>query len=209
VVEEEDEDQGEDDHAQDLEDDSGVVDDGHYPDTEDAQQSGAQQDEGSHVAKRAGVGADVHSHVVEHRDQDQRHGGDHGGHGEDPGEEVDPPGEPRKGPTGEVLRPLVDRARDREVRADLGEVESDDQLADDDDGPAPVEERPGQEEAEDEKSEDAGAWRDVREGDREARIDTQRAPELLLVAELLQVADVSVMCRFQGFPSPYYIQSPR
>ena len=153
----EDEDQREDDHAEDLEHHAGVVDDRDQADAEDAQQRGAQQDERCHVAKRVRVGPDVHAHVVEKRDQYQRHCGHDSGDGQDASKEVDPAGEPGVRPARQILRPLVDGSRHREVRADLGEVEGDDQLADDDDGPAPAEEGPCKKQAQDEQSEDAGA----------------------------------------------------
>src|SRR5258708_1229068 len=81
---------------------------------------------------------------------------------------------------GEVLGPLVDGPRAREMRAHLGEVEADDQLSDDDDGPAPEERRAGQADTQDEKGEDSSRRRDVGEGDREAGVNPQHPPRLLL-----------------------------
>ena len=58
--------------------------------------------------------AHVPAHVVERRDQRQRQRHADGGDGEDAGEQVDPAGEPRVRLPGEVLRPLEDRAGDRD-----------------------------------------------------------------------------------------------
>src|SRR4029077_5562318 len=141
--------------------------------------------------------------VVDERNQHEWNGGDDRGHGEHAGEQVDPPCEPRVRAVRQVLGPLIDRSRDREVRADLGEVEADDQLSDDDDRPAPVEESARQRDAEDEQSEDTRGRRDVRESDGEAGVDAEDAAELLLVAEASKVTYVSLVCLFlQGYPSP-------
>ena len=78
------------------------------------------------------------------------------------------------------------------MRAELGEIEADDQLPDDDDRPAPEEGRAGQAETEEIKSEDAGRRRDVGERDREARVHAKRAFELLRIPESGEVVDVMV-----------------
>src|SRR5258708_11086085 len=104
---------------------------------------------------------------------------------------------------GEVLGPLVDGPRDREMRAHLGEVEADDQLSDDDDGPAPEERRAGQADTQDEKGEDSSRRRDVGEGDRKAGVDPQHPPQLLLVAEPREVSNVgTVSMVLQVVPLP-------
>ena len=202
MVIEEDQDHRENHHAEDLENDSCVVDDRHQAHTEDAEERGAQQHERGHVALGVRVGANLRAeHIVDEGDQDQRNRSNDCGHSQHAGEEIDPPCEPRVRPVGQVLGPLVHRARDREVRADLSEVQRDDELADDDDGPAPEEEAAGQGDAEDEQREDAGRRRDVRKGNGKARVDTQGPAELLLVPKLRQVTDVSLVCLFlQGFP---------
>src|SRR5262249_60087616 len=68
---------------------------------------------------------------------------------------------------------------------------------------APVEERTREEDAEDEQSEDARARRDVGKGNGPTGVEAERPAELLLVAELLQVADVHVMCGFHVLPLPW------
>ena len=193
MVIEEDQDQRENDHAEDLEHDPGVVDERDDPHAENAQEGRAEEDDGGHVALSVEVGADAHAHVVQQRNEDERDGGHYRSDCEHPSKQVDPAGEPGVGSVGQVLGPLVDRSGDREVRADLGEVEADEQLADHDDGPAPEEGGTGQADAQDEKGEDAGRRRDVREGDREAGVDPQHPPQLLLIPEPREVLNVSVM----------------
>ena len=156
MVVEEHEDQREHHHAKDFEHHAGVVDESDDPDAEDAEQGRAQEHEGGDVPLGVEVGWDVATeHVVDQGDQDQGYGRDDGGHGQDTGEQIDPAGEPCIRPIREVLGPLVHGPRDREVRADLGEVQPDDQLADHDDGPAPEERWTGEADTEDEQSEDA------------------------------------------------------
>ena len=109
------------------------------------------------------------------------------GRGQDAGPEVEPAGEQAEGPVRQSLRPLVDRAGDREVAGELGEVEGDEELADDDERPRPEERRPADEEAEADEGERAGRDADVAERDREVRQEAERASQLRLDAQALQV----------------------
>src|SRR5487761_1037919 len=63
--------------------------------------------------------------VVEQRDENERDGRHDRRDGEHSRKKVDPAGEPGVGSVREVLGPLVDGARNREVRAHLGEVQPD------------------------------------------------------------------------------------
>ena len=98
--------------------------------------------------------------------------------------QVDPAREPRvRLGLAEELRPLEDRARDREVARDLGEVQRDDELAERDDRERPDERAAERADAEDEQREDAGRRRDVAERRGERAEEVQPAVQRLLVAE--------------------------
>ena len=200
-MEEKQKDEREHDHAEDLEYDPRVVDDCHQAHAEDVQQRRAGKHKRPHCDLGLRVVRDADSQVVEQRDEDDGHGHVDRGNGQDPGEEIDPAREPRVVAVGEVLGPLINGAGDREMGADLGEVERDDELTDRDEGPAPDESRTADPDAKRIKSEDAGRRRYVREGDREARVDTECAPELLLVAKAREITNVVVCLFLQRFPS--------
>ena len=165
---EEEQHQREDHHAKDLEYNARVVDEGNEPHAKDIQQSRAGQDEGADCHLCLRVVRDVQAQVVEKRNEDDRDCHVDRGDGEDPREEIDPTREPGVVPVRQVLRPLVDRAGDGKMRADLGEVESDDELTQGDERPAPDEGRAAKADAQGVESEDAGRRRDVRESDGEA-----------------------------------------
>src|SRR5207237_4205770 len=133
-------------HAEDLEHNTRVVDDRHEPDAEDVQRGGADQRDHRDGDLSAGVVRQVDPDVqaVQQGNDHDRDGHVHRANGEHAGKQVDPAGEPGEVLAGQVLGPLVDRSGDGEVRAELGEIEADDQLPDDDDRPAQEEGRAGQ-----------------------------------------------------------------
>ena len=124
----------------------------------------------------------------------------HGGHRDDLRAQVDPAVEPRPVLAGDLLRPLVDRAGQRVVRGQLGELEGDHHLPEEDDRPEPDERPPGEQEAEVGRLEHAGQDRDVREAGGEARERAERPIELLLVAETRQVSAVVIGCGHAYLP---------
>ncbi len=99
VVIEDQQHQRENHHAEDLEHHAGVVDERHDPDAENAEQGRAQENERGDVALGVEVGPDAGAqHVVEQRDEDQRHSGHDRRHREDAREQIDPAREPRISP---------------------------------------------------------------------------------------------------------------
>ena len=188
--------QREHEHAEDLEDHPGVVDDGDQSHAVDVQHrdhhQGDQRDD--ELGVQHGVGAAraeaVPAQAVQRGDQRQRQRRHHRGDGDDAGEQVDPAGEPGVGPVREVLRPLEHRAGHRVVAGDLREVQRDDELAERDHRPGPDEHPAQRGQAEREQGEDPGRRRDVAERHRERAAEPERAFQLLLVAVLGEVGGV-------------------
>ena len=188
--------QREHEHAEDLEDHPGVVDEGDQPHAVDVQhgdhhESDQRDDE---LGVQHGIGVThaeaVPAEAVQRRDERQRERRHHGGDGQDASEQVDPAVEPGVGPVRQVLGPLEDRAGDRVVARDLGEVERDDELAERDHRPGPDEHPAEGGQAQREQGEDPRRRRDVAERDRERAAQPERAPQLLLVAVLREVGGV-------------------
>ena len=119
---------------------------------------------------------------------------------DDLGTQVDPAGVPGPGRARQLLRPLVDRAGERIVRRELGELQRDGHLAEEDDRPGPDEGAAGEEEAQGGGLEHAGQDRDVREARREAREAPERAVQLLLVPERREIVRVGVVRFAHGPP---------
>ena len=195
VVVERHQDQREHEHAEDLEQHPGVVDDRDQPHAVDVQHGDHHQRDqrddflGAQAARVQAVPAEP----VQRGDQRQRQRGHHRGHGDDAGEQVDPPGEPGVAAAGQVLRPLEDRAGHGIVAGHLGEVQRDDELAERDDRPGPDEHPAQRGQAQREQGEDAGRRRDVAERDRERAEHPERPLEFLLVAETGQVGGIPVL----------------
>ena len=116
----------------------------------------------------------------------QRDGGDR----DDRRREHHPAGEPGDVRRAEPLGPVVDRARDRIARGELAEAERDHQLAGEHHRPRPPVGRAAEREAEVEELERAGEDRDVADPRREGGEAPERAVELLLVAELVELGIV-------------------
>ena len=114
----------------------------------------------------------------------------HGGDRHDRADDVDPAGHPRRVAAGDLLGPLVDRARYRILRGHLHEAQRDQDLAADDDRPRPPHAGTRVQVAEAEQRGDAGQDRDVAEPGRERGEAPQRPVELLLVTEAGKLAAV-------------------
>ena len=116
-----------------------------------------ERDEHEHRRQAGRIRAVQPRRVVGHRAVDAvDHEGDDDrdrGHRHDLGPEVEPAGEPAERAVRQALRPLVDRAGDREMARQLGEHERDQRLADDDDRPRPEERRAAQPDADAEVAE--------------------------------------------------------
>src|SRR5215210_673689 len=110
------------------------------------------------------VRADRDPDVVHHRQQRQRERRHHGRDGQRARPQVDPAREPRVGlGVAQQLRPLEDRAGEREVRGHLGEDERDDELPEGHHREGPDERPAERADPEDEQGEDARRRRDVAE----------------------------------------------
>src|SRR5216683_1043145 len=140
VVGEDQEHQREDHHAKDLKNHAGVVHESHQPYAVDVEDGRADQHQGRDGDLGLCVVWDVQAKVVEQWDQHNGDGYVDRRNSEDAGKQVHPSSDPRVAPVRKVLRPLVHRAGDREVRAHLGKVEGDDELTERDDWPTPKEE---------------------------------------------------------------------
>ena len=95
---------------------------------------------------------------------------------------------------GQPLGPVVDRAGDGIARGQLGEAQRDHDLTGEDERPRPPVRRAAEREAEVEELERAGEDRDVGDPRRERGEASERAVELLLVAELGKVGVVRPGC---------------
>ena len=125
------------------------------------------------------------------RRQDERHRDRDGRRRQDAGPEVDPAREPAERLVRQALRPLVDRSGHREVARELGEVQRDERLAEDDERPRPEERRAADAEPERDERERPGRDADVAERDREVRQEAERPLQLRLDPQRPQVGIVS------------------
>src|SRR5258707_3082009 len=103
----------------------------------------------------------------------------HSGHREHAGEEIDPAGEPAQTMPGQALAPLIDRARDGEVRRQFGKIERHQKLAKRYNWPGPEKGRTSCRQAQIKERERASRDGDVGEGHGEIGDETKRAPQLL------------------------------
>ena len=155
------------DHGRDqLDEDARAVDAGHQLHAERVDQRGEDDEDAAEDDRVDGevvVAGAVAVELEEVRDlrQGDLVGERDGGDRHDRGGEHHPAAQPGDGGAREHLPPVVDRARHREVRRQLGEAERDHQLADEDHRPGPPVRRAAEGEAEVEELEDAGEDRDV------------------------------------------------
>ena len=180
-------------------------DDHHRGEDERVLREGRVEDAGVVLVRagRAGGGRDGAFDELElGRDLGQDHlpGERHGRDRHDLRAEVDPARVPGPRLACEPLRPLVDGARERVVRGELGELQRDRHLPEEDDGPGPDESTAGEQEPEGRRLEHARQDRDVGEPGCEARERPERAVELLLVSEAREVVRVG-MGRLTHVPS--------
>src|SRR6266852_6249267 len=105
-------------------------------------------------------------------------------------------------PVGEVLGPLVDRAGNREVGADLGEVQSDDELTDRNQWPAPDECRSADAEPKCIEGDDSCRRRAARDSARSAGVAPQGPPLLPLAAKPRQDTKVDMLAFFLQLRPP-------
>ncbi len=192
-----------DQHGEDVPPHRDVVQQGDQPDAEDVHQRVQPEDAGVHVDDlvRRGVERSRPKQVQQCVGEDRGAVVDAGGD-RDLADQVEPASEPAPGRPSHLRSPVVQTARGRILRRDLGHPEPDDDHEDRDDRPAPrLLDRSPVVDARRVERERPRQDRDDRERDREVREAAHPSPQLLGVAEGVEHAPVLLVRRIIGHSS--------